>query len=115
MVVHDLSVEERLRQFVKEYDGDHCSLELLLFLGRHPHARFSQLAIVHALNSWRLDVERALRHLKDKGLITTHAENGTAFYSLTENESLRNPVLDLLKIDWYQWQPVLRQVYPAHD
>lgn len=115
MTLQTTTVEEKLCQFLKEYDGDQCSLELLLFLGRHPYTRFSRLAIMHGLNAWRLDLERALRHLRDKGLVSTYAENGTALYSLTNDESLRAPVLDMLKVNWSHWQPMIRQLYSSHS
>ena len=111
MVTRDTTVEEKLRQFTKEYGGDRCSLEVLQFLSRHPRTRFSRLAIVHALNLPRLDVEKALRHLRDKQLITTYSENGTDFYLLTQNESLHKLLLELLSIEWLQWQRVLKQAY----
>jgi len=98
MITREIAVD-KLSQFMKEYDSDQCSLELLLFLGRHPRTRFSRLAIVHALNAWRLDIERALRRLGERGLVKTYTENGTSFYSLTEDKSLCSPVLDLLKTD----------------
>ncbi len=112
MVTQEIALD-KLSQFIKEYDSDRFSLELLLFLGRHPRTRFSHLAIVHALNAWKVDIERALRRLKERGLVRTYSENGTSFYSLTEDESLCSPVLDLLKSDRGQWQPVLKDIYPA--
>lgn len=115
MTLTDTTVDGKLCQFLKEYDGDQCSLELIIFLGRHPNTRFSRLAIVHALNARRLDIERALRHLKEKGLVTAYPDNGTAVYSLTDDESLRTSVLDLLKISWWDWQPGLRQFYSLHS
>ncbi len=112
MVTQEAAID-RLSQFIKEYDGDQCSLELLLFLGRHPHTRFSRLAIIHALDAWKLDIERALRRLKEKGLVKVSNENGTSFYSLTEDESLYSPVLDLIRANKFQWQPALKQTYPV--
>ena len=111
MSIRDQQHQEKLCHFMEEYDSDLCSLELLLFLVRHPHTRFSRLAIVHALNSWRLDVEKALQNLKNKGLITVSHDNGTTYYSLTENESVRYSILDLLEADAYSWRPVLHQHY----
>jgi len=111
MVTRDTTAEEKLCQFIKEYGCDRCSLEILHFLSRHPQTRFSRLAIVHASNSSRLDVEKALRHLRDRQLLTTYSANGTDFYSLTQNKSLHKPLLDLLSIEWSQWQRVLKQAY----
>ncbi len=84
-----IAVEGKLRQFIKEYCDGRGSLQLLLFLGRHPHARFSQLAIVHALDARTADIEKSLLHLLDKGLVVTWTtENSLPFYSLTEDESM---------------------------
>ena len=109
MAKRDTTVEEKLHQFIKEYGCDRCSLEVLWFLSRHPQTRFSRLAIVHASNSPRLDVEKALRHLRDRQLLTTYSENGTDFYLLTQNESLHKLLLKLLSTEWIQWQRVLKQ------
>ena len=113
MITSEIAIEEKLCQFIKEYADDQYCLELVIFLGRHPCTRFSQLAIVHALDRRRLYIERALRRLISKGVVTTSIENNVPVYSLTENESLANPVLALAKLDWYQWQRLLGQLYPT--
>ncbi len=110
-MVQQIVVEEKLCRFVKEYCNSRCSLQLLLFLGRHPHARFSQLAIVHALDARRADVERTLRHLLDDGLVMVwNAEIGHPFYSLTDDEMLCSQVLELVSLDWWQCQLMFDQL-----
>lgn len=109
MVTQQIAVD-KLTQFVDDYRSDRFSLEILLFLGRHPRTHFSHLAIVHALNGWKIDIEKALRRLKERGLIRTYSESGTSYYALTEDESLSSPVLDILKSDRSQWQPVLKDI-----
>jgi hypothetical protein len=107
------TVEGKVTQLIKEYSDDgYCLLELLRFMGRHPHTRFSRLVIIHALNSQRLYTERAIRYLANKGVVRTHIENNVLFYSLTEANDLRDLALNLAALDWYQWQALLRQVYP---
>ncbi len=114
MTITDIATERELSQFVTEYAGDqYCLLELLRFWGRHPRARFSRLAIVHALDSTKLYIERALRYLVKKGAVSTHTENNISPYSLTEDESLRGPVLDLAKLDSHQWQLMIKDVQPT--
>ena len=81
MVTQEIATDN-LVQFTKKYDSDPCSLELLLFLRRHPYTRFSHLAIVHALDACKFDVERAIIHLEEKGLLKSHTESGVSFYSL---------------------------------
>ena len=109
----EIAIAEKLYQFIKEYADDHCCLELLRFFGMYPHARFSRLALVHVLdvNGGRLYIERALRHLIDKGVVKTYIENNVCLYSLTRDESLRSLVSDLGKLDWRQWQFALRRIY----
>jgi hypothetical protein len=106
-------IEGKITQLIKEYSDDgYCLLELLRFLGRHPHTRFSRLVIIHALNSQRLYTERAIRYLVNKGVVRIYTENNVLFYSLTEADDLRDLALNLAGLDWYQWQALLRQVCP---
>jgi len=115
MIVSEIAIAEKLYQFTKEYADGHCCLELLRFFGGHPRTRFSQLAVVHALdvNGRRLYIEKVLRHLIDKGVIKTYTENNVRLYSLTEDESLRSLASALAKLDWRQWQLMVRQIYPV--
>ncbi len=109
--MQEIAVEGKLCQFIKEYCDSRCSLQLILFLGRHPLAWFSQLAIVHALDARTADIEKSLRHLSDKGLVVTRiAENNLTFYSLTEDESLHDLVSELVTLDWWQCQLMLEQI-----
>ena len=103
--------EEKLSQFMKQYvDDQHC-LELLRFFGGYPRARFSELAVVHALNSnyGKLYTRKAIRQLIDKGMIQTSTDNNICFYSLTNDESLSSLATDLAKLDWHQCWLALRQ------
>lgn len=114
MAISEITLQEELSQFIREYAGDqYCLVELLRFLGRHPNTRFSRLVIIHALNSRKLYTERALKHLASNGVVRTCTENNVPLYSLTEAEPRRNWALDLAKLDWYQWQLLLKQIYPA--
>ncbi|MBM2825691.1 MAG: hypothetical protein HW402_1355 [Dehalococcoidales bacterium] len=111
MITSDIGAE--LCQFAREYADDQCCLELLQFFGRYPHTRFGELAVFRTLNSRRLFVGKALKCLTDKKLVRRDVENSVPIYSLTNDESLRNLVLDLARLDRSQWQLLLRQVYPA--
>ncbi len=113
MNVTKTTPEEKLCQFTREYAGDQdCLLELIQFFGRYPNTRFSELAVIHALNGRRLYTERALRHLVDKGVVKRYRENNVYLYSLTEDESLRSLIIDLARLNWGNWQQLLRQIYP---
>ena len=82
MTTSQIRIEEKLSQLPREYANDPCCREVLVFLRRHPHTRFSRLAIVHALNGHRLYVEQALNHLTDSGVIRRYLKNNVPLYSL---------------------------------
>jgi len=111
MTMAKITIEDRLGQFIKQYVDDHYCLELLRFFGWYPHAQFNELAVIHALNSNRgkLYTKGALRQLVDKGVVRISIDNNISLYSLTEDESLCSLASDLAKLDWRQWQLVLRQ------
>ena len=83
MTTSQSAIGEKLAHPLGEYASDPCCQEVLEFLKRHPRARFSRLAIVHALNSHRLYVERALSHLTASGMIRQYLRNNVPFYSLS--------------------------------
>ena len=115
MAIDNIAIAGKLCQFIEQYADDHYCLELLRFFGGYPHARFSELAVVHALNSnnGKLYTKRALRRLMDEGVIKTNNENSVLLYSLTADESLCSLATELAKLDWRQWQLVLRQTYAS--
>ena len=115
MAVNEIAIAEKLCQSIKQYADDRYCLELLRFFGGYPHARFNELAVVHALNSngGKSYTNRALRRLVDKGVVRISIDNNVPLYSLTEDESLRSLASDLAKLDWRQWQLVLRQTIQA--
>ncbi|MBI4296600.1 MAG: hypothetical protein HY667_05745 [Chloroflexi bacterium] len=104
-----IEIRDKLGQLIREYGDDRCSLDLLVFLAGHPHTRFSRMAIAHAIDAQRLNIDRPLRHLIKDGLVKMWVENGLALYSLTEDESLRGLVAQLVSLDWYKWQLILKQ------
>ena len=116
MIIGEITIAEELDELIRECADDRYCLELLRFFGEYPRARFSELAVVHALNSnpgkKRL-TRRALSQLADKGAIRVSTENNISFYSLTEDELLRRLASYLSKLDWYQWQRLLKQIYPT--
>lgn len=115
MTKADMNTVEELGQFTKQYvDSYHC-LELLRFFGGYPHAQFSELAVVYALNlnRERLRIKEVLRQLVDKGLLRISVFNNISLYSLTEDESLCRLALNIAKFDWHQWQLMLRQTLPT--
>ena len=113
MITSESTIKEEVHRFIQEFASDHYCLELMVFFGRHPHTRFSRLAVIHALNSRKLYTEKALKHLVSHGVVRNCLENNVPLYSLTEVETPRNWALDLAKFDWCEWQSLLKQIYPA--
>ena len=110
MLIQEVTeVEDKLSKMVKEYGEDHCSLELLKFLGRHPHARFSRMAIAHSIDAQRLNIDRPLKQLITAGLVRMNIENDQPVYALTEDQPLCDLVMQLVSLDWYKWQTMLRR------
>jgi len=83
MVVSEVVTREKLYEVIKEYADDRHCQEVLLFLGRHPHTRFSRLAIVHALNGYKWGTEQALNRLTNEGVVTQYMEGTVPVYSLS--------------------------------
>jgi len=115
MTISRITIAEELCQFVKQYVDDRYCLELLRFFGRYPHAQFSELAVLRALNldHGKLYTKRVLRQLVDKGMVGISINNNIPLYSLTEDESLGSLASDLAKLDWHQCQLVFRQSIQA--
>lgn len=115
MIVAEITIAEKLCQFIEQNMDDGYCLELLRFFGGYPHIRFSELAVLHALEPelGKSYTKKALERLVDKGVVRTSIDTNSPLYSLTEDESLCSLASNLAKLDWRQWQLVLRQT--IHD
>jgi hypothetical protein len=111
----DIDVEDKLCNFIKEFCDDLNCLELLVFFGRHPQARFNRTAVIHAPLTNRFDTAIALKRLLDKKTITTSNENGMTLFSLTKEEPIHTLATELVNIDQNKWQKVLAQILKAQD
>jgi hypothetical protein len=91
---------------LKEIITSRYCLALLRFFVVHPNGRFSQLAIIHALDDsgTRPEIETALEKLVGDGVVKTSIENGLCYYLLTNNEPTRHLILNLAEFDWHQFQ-----------
>jgi len=100
---------------MKEYDSGPYSLELIQFFGWYPDARFSRLAILHALSAGgeKRYIEKALSELVDRGVVKTYSENETPFYSLSDDAATRKMATQLARLEWGEWQGVLRRIHPS--
>ncbi len=101
--------EDRLCQFMAEYTGDECTRDVLQLLGRHPRTRLSRLAIRHAVEWRRSDVDRALRTLMERHVVRTRTENGQPVFSLTEEEPQRSLTVKAATMDAAQWRKLLKR------
>ena len=103
-------VEDKLFRFITDCWQNQYSLEILLFLGKHPSTRFNCPAIAQASATPGADVQRALNNLIDRGLVAIYCDNGTRLYSLTKNKPLRSLVLRMVAINQHHLQLTLRQI-----
>jgi hypothetical protein len=111
MFTVEATMDAKLDELVSGYKDDHCGLlEMLRFLSKHPHTRFSRLAMSHVLNDRKVFTERTLRYLIDKEVVKAHSENGIRVFSLTPEEPLRSWALGMGRLDSSQWNLIIRQV-----
>jgi hypothetical protein len=80
------NTREKLFEAIQGYADDRSCQEVLLFLGRHPRARFSRLAIIHALNGYKWYTEQALNRLTNDGVIRRYLEGTVPLYSLSADK-----------------------------
>jgi hypothetical protein len=97
-------------ELLKKIVSNQCCLSLLRFFVLHPNGRFSELAIVHALDDVgrKPDVECALKQLVNEGILNTSTDNTVHYYLLTHEETVRQILLNMAKFDWRQWQVALK-------
>ena len=107
-MTNEINVSEEVCSFVKEYKNDYCALKIILFFADHPYARFSELAIIHALNhdNGRVYIQRTLSNFVERGIIKTQIGSSVLLYSLPEN--VRRLVLELAKLVPHQRQLLVR-------
>jgi len=108
--VEEIGIEDKLVVFIKDIGDDLCSLELLLFFSRHPHARFNRSAVLHALRCHQFEAGIALKRLIDKKVIVTYFENGISLYALTKEEPSHSLAAEMVNIDQLQWQKLLEHI-----
>lgn len=111
----EISKQDAFEQLVDNYIEDHSCMELLRFFGSHPYTRFNRLAVILTLNGngQRSEAESALAQLIEKGVVKASIENNVPLYSLTEDESIRRRVLELIHLEWYHRQLALSTAHPV--
>lgn len=110
IVVEEIKIEDRLCEFLRNFTDDLNGLELVLFFGRHPNAKFNRTAVLHALNTRQFDAGLALKKLINRKIVVTCSDNGITLYSLTGDESIRSLIISLVNLGQRQWQLVLEQI-----
>lgn len=111
----EISKQEAFEQLIENYiENRHC-LELLRFFSSHPYAQFNRLAVILTLNEngYRSEAESALAQLIEKGVVKVSIENNVPLYSLTEDESMRRRVLELIHLEWCRRQLALSTAHPV--
>ena len=86
MTISQSVIRDKLHKLIEEYAEYRYCQEILLFLERHPHARFGHPTIIRALNGSRWGTEQALNHLTHTGVVRKYVENGVTLYSLSVDE-----------------------------
>jgi len=92
--------KERLIRFLEEHGNTFSKLEVLLFLSRHPQAKFSFDAIAGSRGARRLELADGVKSLVREGIV--HAEvsdRDMVWFSLTANQSKRKCVEELTELD----------------
>ncbi len=107
----EISVSDELYNFINDLSETSYSLQIILFFTEHPRARFNELAIIHGLgeSGSRIYIKKALGELVKKGVLQAIGNNSIPIYSLAEDQSLRNLIFTLAKLDIHQ-----RQTLVAH-
>ena len=98
-------IEKLMKRFVS---NQHC-MGLLRFFANHTDARFSKLAIIHAIDEDcnRIEMGQALEDMVREKVLDVTEENGIIYYALTKEEALRRLVQNMAIFQWSDWQLVL--------
>jgi len=110
MATLSVLAEQHLYRFLEEHGNNRVKRELLDFWGAHPNAKFSRLAIYSAMDYPKRDMERALKDMLAEGIVDMHICGELTLYSLTINEEMRQPILELAALGRDRWLLMVRHV-----
>ena len=98
-----------IRDLIKSMIRSHSSLGVVRFFATHPKGKFSQLAIVHAMDETdsHREIKSALAELAAAGVLKMITEHRICFYRLTTEEPVRGIVMRTAEMDWRRWQLIL--------
>lgn len=92
--------KERLIRFLEEHGNTFSKLEVLLFLSRHPQAKFSFDAIAGSRGARRLELADGVKSLVQEGIVRVEVgDKNAVWFSLTSNQSKRKCVEELTELD----------------
>lgn len=110
MTIQNVVTEEDTFHFLENYGDSRAKRELIALLGRHPNTKFNGLALCHASDCTKLDIDRALQEMLAAGLVDTCNLNGTTLYSLTTKDEIHCMIIKLGNIGWDQLQLIVRRL-----
>lgn len=83
MVTLDILNEKRFLQSAEGYADNHLKAEILAFLSRHPHDKFTVNVISCALDHPKLRITMALKLLAEAGFVEILTMGNVTLYNLT--------------------------------
>jgi len=99
MLLNNLVENEKLVHFLEKYGDTSPKMQVLLFWGRHPRAKFTLDCIADALDARRLDLKEAVETLVNEGIIEVQqSDNGVKWYSV--NQKRRDYLEALTNLEW---------------
>lgn len=85
MLVEGLKTTSELIRFLEKHGNTSAKLQVLLFWGRHPRAKFTLDCIADALDARRLDLKEAVETLVSEGIIERQSDNnGVTWYCVSQ-------------------------------
>jgi hypothetical protein len=103
-------IEENVVRLIKELECDECSLEIVLFLWRHPGEKFNGKQLAEGISLPLLDVIRAVGFLINREMVSVTRKNNLLYYALTKDRSVRAMVMALSNIGKIEWQVLMEQI-----
>jgi hypothetical protein len=104
----EVKISDEIYNLIKDNASDYYTMQIIVFFGNHPFARFNELAVIHALNqeNGRHLIQKSLRDLVNAGIIKAEIEGRAAVFSVVEN--MREIVTGLAGLDIHQQQQFLK-------
>jgi len=99
MLINGLAANKKLVHFLEKYGNTSPKMQVLLFWGRHPRAKFTLDCIADALDARRLNLKEAVEILVNEGVIEEQQDhNGVKWYSVSQQG--RDYLEALTNLEW---------------